>query len=503
MFSNGNVRVSSISGRIWQLTVAACAAVIVFGLLALWSLERSHKIDATIEHSLALQRALGTYRRGILEAETGQRGYLLTGQVAYLAPYGQALAKSEARYEGLNALIEDKTERVELARLDQILHGKLSEVALTIQLSSSGHQAAALAIVREGRGRRYTVEFEHLAAEIAASENSALVELKATAGKQTGEFMTAVGGAALLTILIIVAVAAATIARIESSLGDLTSGIDALADGDLKRRVHIGSGDEVAEVASAFNEMADSLLFSNRARERVESELRRSNDDLDSFAYSASHDLKAPLRGIRNLTDWIAEDIEGTASADTVENLALVRSRVERLDLLLDSLLRYSRIGRSGDVAEDVDIAGLVATITDYLAPAPGFSVTTSGAPLAFRSARAPLEQVLCNLIGNGLKHHDRDTGNITVSVRDLGHAVEFRVEDDGPGVPAQFHARIFAMFQTLRPRDELEGSGMGLAIVKKTVEAHGGSIRVESAPPLRGTTFIFTWVKQPPPKAS
>ena len=310
--------------------------------------------------------------------------------------------------------------------------------------------------------------------------------------------MACVVGGGIIAILVILGVAATTITRIESSLADLTSGIDALADGDLARRVNVRSGDEIGRVASAFNEMASRLLLSNQARERVESELRRSNEDLDQFAYGASHDLKAPLRGIRNLTDWIAEDVEPTASADTLENLTLVRSRVDRLDLLLDGLLKYARIGRYGGVVEDVDVAHLTADIAEDLAPAAGFSVAVRGELPVLRTDKAPFEQVLRNLIGNGLKHHDRGGGTVTVSARDRGEAVEFRVEDDGPGIAAHFHERIFQMFQTLRPRDEREGSGMGLAIVKKTVESHGGSIRLESAPPRRGSAFIFTWAKQP-----
>jgi signal transduction histidine kinase len=306
-----------------------------------------------------------------------------------------------------------------------------------------------------------------------------------------------VAGGGLLAILVILGVATTTVKRIESSLYDLTFGIDALAHGDLARRVNVQSGDEIGRVAVAFNEMADHLLHSNQARERVETELRRSNDDLDQFAYGASHDLKAPLRGIRNLTDWIAEDVESTASADTLENLALVRSRVNRLDLLLDGLLKHARIGRSGGELEDVDVAHLTATIAEDLAPAPGFTVAVRGELPVLCSDKAPFEQVLRNLIANGIKHHDRDAGIVTVSARDLGDAFEVRVEDDGPGIPAHFHERIFQMFQTLRPRDEREGSGMGLAIVKKTVESHGGSIRIESAPPRRGTAFIFTWAKQ------
>jgi len=123
--------------------------------------------------------------------------------------------------------------------------------------------------------------------------------------------------------------------------------------------------------------------------------------------------------------------------------------------------------------------------------------VVVRGPLPALRTDRAPLEQVLRNLIGNGLKHHDRTSGSVTVSARDVGDTVEFCVEDDGPGIPTRFHERIFQMFQTLKPRDEVEGSGMGLAIVKKTVEVYGGSIRIESAPPIRGTAFIFSWQKQ------
>jgi signal transduction histidine kinase len=497
MFSSARIQSISIGGRIWQLTGVACTALIVFGSLVSWSITRNHEATAWVEHTQSVLTALGTYRREITEAETGQRGYLLTGQTAYLAPYEDVLAENEARFERLDALVGDRSERIAVERLEQILRQKLRELGLTIALARSGHRAAALAVVREGRGRRYTVEFERLFEQITHSETSALEVLQANADRRNARLLVGVVGGGLLAIALIVAVAAATVARIESSLRDLTSGIDALAEGDLARRVDAWSGDEIGKVASAFNDMAENLLLANRARVRVEEELRRSNEDLDRFAYSASHDLKAPLRGIRNLTDWIAEDIEDSASADTVENLALVRNRVQRLDLLLDSLLRYSRIGRSGAEPEDVDLARLIADITDYVAPADGFSVTVRGELPALRTDKAPLEQVLRNLIGNGLKHHDRDAGDVTVSARDLGDAVEFRVDDDGPGIPGHFHERIFQMFQTLRPRDELEGSGMGLAIVKKTVEGRGGSIRIESAPPRRGTAFIFTWAKQ------
>ena len=106
---------------------------------------------------------------------------------------------------------------------------------------------------------------------------------------------------------------------------------------------------------------------------------------------------------------------------------------------------------------------------------------------------------MLENLISNALKHHDRDTGHVTVSMRRVDGEAEFRVADDGPGIAPKFHDRIFVIFQTLARRDEVETSGIGLAIVKKRVTDNGGRIRVESAPPARGTTFVFTWKEAMP----
>jgi signal transduction histidine kinase len=112
-----------------------------------------------------------------------------------------------------------------------------------------------------------------------------------------------------------------------------------------------------------------------------------------------------------------------------------------------------------------------------------------------FQTPRVPLEQVIRNLVSNAIKHHDRDDGAIEVFSRESGNFYEFAVSDDGPGIPPEFHDRVFQIFQTLKSRDEVEGSGMGLALVKKTVEAHGGNVTLESSGG-RGTTFRFTWPK-------
>ncbi len=216
--------------------------------------------------------------------------------------------------------------------------------------------------------------------------------------------------------------------------------------------------------------------------------------DLYALIRVASHDLKAPLHAIIHLAQWIGEDIGPAISPETTEHLRLLRGRVTRLQMLLEGLLVYLRVASTRSVVEDVDIGALVRDIVATLAPPPGFVVACDGNMSVLRTDCTSIQVVLENLIGNALKHHDRDEGRVTVSAR-LGNGVaEFRVSDDGPGIPPEFHDRIFVIFQTLVGRDEFESSGIGLAIVKKKVEGHGGRVWVESAPPERGATFAFTW---------
>ena len=218
--------------------------------------------------------------------------------------------------------------------------------------------------------------------------------------------------------------------------------------------------------------------------------------ELEEFAYAASHDLKAPLRAIEHLAQWIGEDLASTAPPDTVENLRLLKGRVRRLQFLLNGLLAYSRVGRQADTAsfESVDVAALVNDIVTQLAVPAGFTVACDANLPILRTDRIQIQVVLTNLIGNAIKHHDRTEGHVDVTMRLNDGVAEFRVADDGPGIPPKFHERIFVVFQTLASRDEVEGSGIGLAIVKKMVLSNGGTIKVESAPPARGSTFVFTW---------
>jgi len=234
-------------------------------------------------------------------------------------------------------------------------------------------------------------------------------------------------------------------------------------------------------------------------REQRARELVRLNQDLEQFAYVASHDLKAPLHAIARLAEWIGDDIRSAASAETLDNLRLLRSRAQRLEMLIASLLSYARAGHAKAPVETLDVAGLVEEIATSVGPPKGFSVRFIGDTLMLTTQRPPLEHVLRNLIVNGIKHNDNPTGTVTVSVRLRDGVAHFRVDDDGPGIAPEFHQRIFMIFQTLRSRDENETSGMGLSIVQKTVERAGGTVWVESAPPRRGSAFCFTWPASDP----
>jgi signal transduction histidine kinase len=225
-------------------------------------------------------------------------------------------------------------------------------------------------------------------------------------------------------------------------------------------------------------------------------ELERSNRELDQFAYVASHDLKSPLRAITNLANWIREDAAATLPSTSLAHLDKLRSRVARMERLLDDLLTYSRAGRHLHKPQLVDTAELVRGIQFFLELPPGFRVQIEHPMPQLFTERVPLETVLRNLVNNAVKHHDRPReGFVRVSAEEQGDWVQFSVLDNGPGIAPQHHERVFQIFQSLKPRDQVEGSGMGLAVVKKTVESQGGRIELISDTG-QGAIFRFTWPK-------
>ncbi len=233
-----------------------------------------------------------------------------------------------------------------------------------------------------------------------------------------------------------------------------------------------------------------------RQMERLVEELQRSNAELDQFAYVASHDLKAPLRVIQNASQWLEEDLDAHLDEDTRETLDLLKNRAARMENLLNDLLEHSRIGHCPVSSEVVPGTRLVEELQALLNLPVGMTLEVSGPFASEALPLMPLKLVLLNLLSNAIKHHDREDGTVQLSFRPTPAAWEFTVTDDGPGIAPQYHERVFLIFQTLRPRDEVEGSGLGLAMVRKHVEVAGGSIRLISDG-TRGTTFTLSWPRQ------
>ncbi len=250
---------------------------------------------------------------------------------------------------------------------------------------------------------------------------------------------------------------------------------------------------EVVERKSAeqqlqnLNEQLEQHIASRTA------EAERRAQYLEQFAYVTSHDLKAPLRAVSNLAEWIEEDLSEKLDDSSREQLALLRDRVRRMHDLIEGLLEYSRVGRTDSQEEAVDTRELIEETIDSLSPPKGFKIKIRGEMPTLYADRLQLGQVFSNLISNSLKHHVGSKGRIRIEVESDGKAYEFSVCDDGPGIAPEYHGKVFQMFQTLASVDMGGSTGIGLALVKKIVEEHGGTVRLESAVG-EGTCVFFTW---------
>lgn len=225
--------------------------------------------------------------------------------------------------------------------------------------------------------------------------------------------------------------------------------------------------------------------------------LAKRNQELERFAYVVSHDLKAPLRAIANLSQWLEEDLEGNLTDETRHNMQLLRQRVYRLNAMIEGLLDYSRIGLSSIPEETVNLTELIKEIIESLAIPIDFIVEVKSPLPTLVTKRLFLFQVFSNLIGNAIKHHHHSRGHIEIKALDRGDYYEFSVKDDGPGIAPEYQEKIFEIFHILDSRDQTENTGIGLSIVKKILDNQGERIWIESQEG-EGATFYFTWHKNP-----
>jgi len=244
-------------------------------------------------------------------------------------------------------------------------------------------------------------------------------------------------------------------------------------------------------VFGAISDVSQNKYY-EQVREALLADLKKANAELADFAYIVSHDLKAPLRAISSLAGWLAEDYADKIDQQGRDQLQLLLQRTKRMHNLIEGILAYSRLGRVKPVLTAFDSHEAAGQVIDALAPPPQIALRIEGRLPAIVYDRTHFEQLVQNLCSNALKHLGKPRGEVTVSCRELEGFWEFCVRDDGVGIEPAHFERIFKIFQTLKPRDEVESTGIGLTIVKKTVELYGGAVRVESVPG-QGAAFFFT----------
>lgn len=262
----------------------------------------------------------------------------------------------------------------------------------------------------------------------------------------------------------------------------LTEDVSAIAAGNFTHEIRVNGNDELGDIARALDQ------FKGQA-----AELERSNDELERFAYVAAHDLRSPLDAIQDLARWTLEDERHCLSEACIENLELLIKRSSRLSALQADLLTYAQVGEIDASIGPFRLKDEISKMADFLDPDNRFQITLENDPGTIDTFSLPTRQILINLLTNAIKHHDKATGKIVVRYTSKSGRHSLAVEDDGPGIEPRYQAKIFELFKTLKSRDTIEGSGLGLALISKLIDRLGGTLVVQSnAPDHRGTTFKF-----------
>jgi len=259
---------------------------------------------------------------------------------------------------------------------------------------------------------------------------------------------------------------------------------------------------QIGQMIESYFEQQEALELEIDVRKKTEAqkeklitELDISNRELKDFAYIVSHDLKAPLRAIGSISQWIHSDYHDKLDDDGRMQLDLLLSRVHRMQGLIEGILAYSRVTRVKEEKEFIDLNKLVKEAIEMVAPPEKFTIVVDENLPTLEYGPTRLLQIFQNIIGNAVKYNDKDAGQIEIRCIENQHNWAISITDNGPGIEEKYFEKIFQIFQTLKSRDEFESTGIGLTIVKKIVEGNGGKISVTSLPG-KQTTFTFTILK-------
>jgi signal transduction histidine kinase len=494
---------SAFQLRAWTMRrriVALCIAVgVLLSALAFFAVitaaRNSRQLDDVLNRASPMRSAGESLYTALVDQETGIRGYAISGDQRNLAPYTSGVQE----------------EHDDLARIDGLLKPGDADIRASLELvkqrAAAWHQEIADPVVQATRDQgtaagqakikaASTGQFDSLRAAIVQmqAQIQALRTGSAAAARQTSQTMVAIQIAAAAIVILAGAALLLLLDRLVSRpILELTEQVRDVADGDYDRRIASRGSPELASLAADVDGMrqkiAAELAEVREARTQVEwindqlkiqaEELTRSNRDLEQFAYVASHDLQEPLRKVASFCQLLQRRYAGQLDERADQYIGFAVDGAQRMQRLINDLLAFSRIGRLTSGFTDVDLNRVLGEVTSQLESRAGADGEITWPELPIVEGEEPLLTTLfVNLIGNSLKFRRPDVPPVVrVSAERVGDEWQINVRDNGIGIEAEFADKVFVIFQRLHARDAYEGTGIGLAIVKKIVEYHGGRI--------------------------
>ncbi|MDG4790093.1 ATP-binding protein [Micromonospora sp. WMMD1102] len=503
----------------WTLrrrVTALCVIVgLVLGLLAagaaVVATDNRQHLDTLLNKTGPLRTDGQALLSTLVDQQGGVRGFAVTANDADLAPYREGVRREAALIASMDALLDDQPEiRRELYTVrDHARQWRAVVAEPAIELTTGSGPEAAQEFLTTQTGARFT----ELRGEVEALQGS-ILELRnsvAENARRTGNALV------LLLVLAAIVVVLAGLALLTSlnrlvigPVTTLAAQVREVAGGAYQREIEQVGPPELAALAGDVDGMrrriAADLAEVRQARERIEwvnsqlekqaEELVRSNRDLEQFAYVASHDLQEPLRKVASFCQLLQRRYAGKLDERADQYIAFAVDGAQRMQRLINDLLAFSRIGRITSGFGDVDLNAVmteVAAQTENTRRYVGGELTWSELPV-IRGEETLLINLLANLVGNSLKFRRPDVPpKVHVSARLVGDEWEISCQDNGIGIESEFADKIFVIFQRLHAKDAYPGTGIGLAIVKKIVEYHGGRVWVEPGAVAEGTVIRFT----------
>jgi signal transduction histidine kinase len=465
--------------------IAACALLILacIGTLSFWSEVRNEEDREWVTHTLLVVEKLQTIRIDITQAETGQRGYMLTGQDRYLELYRAGADEVRQDMKELPDLIQDNpVEREAIQRLGPLIAARLAELGEGIEVRKrSGLLAGVEALARANNGEKWMGQIAAQIGEMRHTEAQLLSTRLETAAASSRKMKAVVVCGNALAILILL---------VKGFVIHWETGKRNRAEVNLKQ-----ANERLERRTGELESRRGELLASNSKLERRTSELSETNIEMESFAYSVAHDLRAPLRHIAGYSHVLTEDYGSQLDGEGRRYLKKLVDGAQKMGHLVDDLLSLSKVGRQELSLEAVPLDSLLRQVMEELAP------DCSGREIEWRIGDlfstecdpGLMKQVFVNLLSNAVKY----TRKRKHAVIEVGHTMQndervVFVRDNGAGFEMQYMGRLFGVFQRLHKAGDFEGTGVGLAIVQRIIRKHGGRIWAEAELD-RGATFFFT----------